>query len=361
MISNHSSDGSVGAASPAPPGPGGIALGGGAIWARLRGTNVGLLREVALLPVLVILLVVGAVVSPVFLTVSNIAGIGQQISALGVVVVGESLILMIGGMDLSLESTFGLAPMVAAWLILPVAAYGSGVQLNPFVGLLVLFAVGAAIGLINGLLIVKGRLNGFIVTLGMTIVLAGLQNGIVKAQSLFNLPKAFGYLGSAYFGQVPVSFVVAAIIFILVGLFLRYHRTGRAIYAVGGNPAAARAAGIKVERIKIGVYIVGSMLAALGGLMEAGRVSAVTGQQGYGEGIIFSVFAAAVIGGVSLRGGRGNMIGAASGVILLGFVQDILDLANVSNYWIEAIDGAVILFALFLARIVGGESTAEER
>jgi simple sugar transport system permease protein len=362
MISDHSPEGSVGTASPAAPGPGGIALhGGGAIWARLRGMNVGVLREVALLPVLVILLVVGAVVSPVFLTVSNIAGIGQQISALGVVVVGESLILMIGGMDLSLESTFGLAPMVAAWLILPVAAYGSGAQLNPFIGLLVLFAVGAAIGLINGLLIVKGRLNGFIVTLGMTIVLAGLQNGIVKAQSLFNLPKAFGYLGSAYFGQVPVSFVMTAVIFILVGLFLRYHRTGRAIYAVGGNPAAARAAGIKVERIKIGAYIAGSMLAALGGLMEAGRVSAVTGQQGYGEGIIFSVFAAAVIGGVSLRGGRGNMIGAASGVILLGFVQDILDLANVSNYWIEAIDGAVILFALFLARIVGGESTAEER
>lgn len=330
-------------------------------WARARGRNVSVLREVALLPVLVLLLVVGAVVSPVFLTVSNIAGIGQQISALGIVVVGESLILMIGGMDLSLESTFGLAPMVAAWLILPVAAYGSGAQLNPFLGLLALLAVGAVVGLINGLLIVKGRLNGFIVTLGMTIVLAGLQNGIVKAQSLFNLPRAFGYLGSAYFGQVPVSFVVTVIIFAVVGLFLRYHRTGRAIYAVGGNPGAARAAGINVERIKIGVYVAGSVLAALGGLMEAGRVSAVTGQQGYGEGLIFSVFAAAVIGGVSLKGGRGNMIGAASGVILLGVVQDILDLANVSNYWIEAIDGSVILFALFLARVVGGESTAEEK
>ena len=176
-----------------------------------------------------------------------------------------------------------------------------------------------------------------------------------------DLPRAFGYLGAAYFGQLPVSFVVTAIIFVAVGLFLRYHRTGRAIYAVGGNPAAARAAGIKVERIKIGVYVAGSMLAALGGQMEAGRVAAVTGQQGYGEGSIFSVFAAAVIGGVSLKGGRGNMIGAASGVILLGFVQDILDLANVSNYWIEAIDGCVILFALFLARIVGGESTAEEK
>jgi simple sugar transport system permease protein len=325
----------------------------------LQSANVSVLREVALLPVLALLLIVGTVRSPVFLTLSNFSGIGEQSAALGVVVVGESLILMIGGMDLSLESTYGLAPMVAAWLIVPVAAYGNGLDLNPYFGILVLIAVGAAIGLLNGLLIVKGRLNGFIVTLGMTIVLAGLQNGIVKAQSLFNLPPAFGYLGSAQWGQVPVSLVVAVIIFAGVGLFLRYHRTGRAIYAVGGNPAAARAAGIKVDRLKIGVYVAGSVLAAIGGLMEAGRVSAVTGQQGYGEGIIFSVFAAAVIGGVSLKGGRGNMIGAASGVILLGLVQNILTLTNVSNYWIEAIDGGVILFALFLARVVGGESTAE--
>jgi simple sugar transport system permease protein len=222
-----------------------------------------------------------------------------------------------------------------------------------------LLLVGAVIGLINGLLIVKARLNGFIVTLGMTIIIAGMQNGIVKAQTLFNLPPAFVWLGAAYWGSIPVSVIAAAIIFIIVGLFLRYHRTGRAIYAIGGNPDAARAAGIPVDRIKIGVYVVGSMLAALGGLMEAGRVSAVTGTQGYGEGIIFTVFAAAVIGGVSLKGGRGNMVGAASGVILLGLVQNILDLANVSNYWIEAIDGVVILFALIMARVIGGKESAE--
>jgi simple sugar transport system permease protein len=360
VTSDQHPDGPVGVAvrpgAAAPPAPG-----GGPIGSWLRTANVGVLREVALLPVLIVLIVVGTVVSPAFLTVSNFAGIGQQSSALGVVVVGESLILMIGGMDLSLEATYGLAPMVAAWLIVPVSAFGNGTDLSPYLGILVLLAVGAAVGLVNGLLIVRGRLNGFIVTLGMTIVLAGLQNGIVKAQSLFNLPYPFSYLGAASFGELPVSLVVAVVIFVLVGLFLRYHRTGRAIYAVGGNAAAARAAGIKVERVKIGVYVTGSVLAAVGGLMEAGRVSAVTGQQGYQEGIIFSVFAAAVIGGVSLKGGRGNMVGAASGVILLGIVQDILDLANVSNYWIEAVDGAVILFALFLARIVGGESTAEER
>jgi simple sugar transport system permease protein len=317
------------------------------------------IREAALVPVLGVLIIVGAVLNSHFLTVSNLTGIGQQVSALGVVVVGESLILLIGGMDLSLESTYGLAPMLAAWLIVPVAAAGNGMLLSPYLGILILLAVGAAIGLVNGLLIVWGRLNGFIVTLGMTILLAGIQDGIVKGTAPYNLPTAFGYLGAADIGVIPVSLIVAAVIFVLAGLFLRYHRAGRAIYAVGGNREAARAAGIKVDRVRIGVYVAGSVLAAIGGLMEAGRVSEVAPTQGYGEGIIFSVFAAAVIGGVSLRGGRGNMVGAASGVILLGVVQNILDLENAPNYWIDAIDGGVILFALILARVIGGEASAE--
>jgi len=318
-----------------------------------------LVREASLVPVLIVLIVVGTQVNSAFLTVSNFSGIGQQVSALGVTVVGESLILLIGGMDLSLEGTYGLAPTVAAWLMVPALAYGAGTMLSPYLAIVVLLAVGAAVGLINGLLIVKGRLNGFIVTLGMTIVLAGLQQGVVRGNSLFNLPAAFNYLGAKEYGQLPVSLIVTAAIFVVTGLFLRYHRVGRAIYAVGGNREAARAAGIKVDRVRIGVYVVGSVLAALGGLMEAGRVSAVTGTQGYQEGIIFAVFAAAVIGGVSLRGGRGNMVGAASGVLLLGLVQNILDLSNVSNYWIEAADGVVILFALLMARVIGGEAAAE--
>jgi simple sugar transport system permease protein len=307
----------------------------------------------------VVLIIVCAVLNSHFLTVSNITGIGQQISALGVVVVGESLILLIAGMDLSLESTYGLAPMLAAWLIVPAAAFGDGLLLNPYLGILILLVVGVAVGFVNGLLIVKGRLNGFIVTLGMTILLAGIQNGIVKGQSPFSLPASFSYLGSANVGVIPVSLIVAAFIFIAAGLFLRYHRLGRAIYAIGGNREAARAAGIKVDRVRIGVYVAGSVLAAIGGLMEAGRVSSVASTQGYAEGIIFPVFAAAVIGGVSLQGGRGNMVGAATGVVLLGVVQNILDLENVSNYWINAIDGGVILFALILARVIGGEASAE--
>ena len=326
---------------------------------RAGDTAISWLREAALVPVLVVLIVVGAVLNSHFLTVSNLTGIGQQISALGVVVVGESLILLIGGMDLSLESTYGLAPMLAAWLIVPAASFGNGLLLNPYLGILILLAVGMAVGFANGLLIVKGRLNGFIVTLGMTILLAGMQDGIVKGQSPFGLPGPFSYLGSADVGAIPVSLIVAALIFVAGGLFLRYHRLGRAIYAIGGNREAARAAGIKVDRVRIGVYVAGSVLAAVGGLMEAGRVSSVASTQGYGEGIIFAVFAAAVIGGVSLQGGRGNMVGAASGVILLGVVQNILDLENAPNYWIDAIDGGVILVALILARVIGGEASAE--
>ncbi|HTT90580.1 MAG TPA: ABC transporter permease [Acidimicrobiales bacterium] len=322
-------------------------------------TVMAFVREAALLPVLAVLIVVGALVSPVFLTVSNMSGVGQQISSLGVVVVGESLILLVGEMDLSLEGTYGFAPMVAAWLIVPVAAYGQGAELSPYLGILICLVIGAGIGMVNGFLIVRGRLNGFIVTLGMTVLLAGMQLGVVKGQTIPDLPGPFSYLGAAYVGQLPVSLIATFVIFVAVGLFLRYHRAGRAIYAVGGNPAAARAAGIKVNRVRTGVYVAGGVLAALGGLMEAGRVSAVTGTQGYGEGIIFEVFAAAVIGGVSLKGGRGNMVGAATGVVLLGLVQNILDLANVSNYWVEAMDGAVILFALILARMVGGEAAAE--
>jgi simple sugar transport system permease protein len=320
---------------------------------------VAFVRGAALLPVIGALLIVGSAVSPAFFTTSNLAGVGQQISALGLVVVGESLIIIIGGMDLSLESTFGLAPMVAAWLMVPVAAYGLGTRWNPVLCIFVLLAVGAAVGLINGFMIVKIRLNGFIVTLAMTIILAGVQDGIVNGQSLYDLPGTFTYIGAAYVGRIPVSLLVSAAIFVLVGLFLRYHRVGRDIYALGGNREAARAAGIRVDRIRIGVYVAGSVLAAIGGLMEAGRVSAVASSQGYEEGIIFNVFAAAVIGGVSLKGGRGGMLGAACGVVLLGLVQNILDLGNVNNYWIEAISGGVIMVALIMARVIGGEVTAE--
>jgi simple sugar transport system permease protein len=247
--------------------------------------------------------------------------------------------------------------MVAAWLVAPAAQFGLGTELNPLLGLLAGIVVGALIGAFNGTLIVKAKINGFILTLAMYILLAGVQTGIVSGHTIYHLPKAFIALGAFYVADVPVSVWVAAVVFVAAGLYMRYTRTGRALYAIGGNREAARAAGIVVDRIRIGVFVVGGALAALGGLMEAGRVVAVTANQG--TNLIFTVFAAAVIGGVSLNGGRGNMLGAATGVVLLGLVQNILALAQVQSYWIDAVDGAVILVALALSRVVGGERSTE--
>ncbi len=313
-----------------------------------------LLREASLLPVLVLLLAIGALISPVFFQASNFWGISQYASSIALITAGEALVLMISSMDLSLGGIYGFAPMVAAWLVVPASAFGLGLKLNSYLGIIVLLLLGGGVGFVNGLLIVKARLNAFIVTLGMLIGLAGIQEGVVNGQTISALPTAFSYVGGNFWGPVPVSLVAVVVIFVAVGLFLRYHRYGRAIYAVGGNAEAARAAGINVDRVKIGVYMGGGVLAALGGFLEMGRDAAITASQGYGESVIFIAFASAVIGGVSLLGGKGNMVGVATGVLILATVQNLLDLKNVSVFWEQAVYGLVILTALAVARVIGG-------
>jgi simple sugar transport system permease protein len=221
------------------------------------------------------------------------------------------------------------------------------------VGLLVVVGVGLIVGTFNGFLVIKANFNAFIFTLAMSILLTGLQLGWLGGQTVYNLPEAFIYLGAESWFGVPVAVWVTVATFMVAALVLRYHRIGRAMYAIGGNLEAARAAGIKVDRIRIGVFMVASVLAAVGGLMQAGRVTAVTA--GQGSNLIFGVFAAAVIGGISLEGGRGRMIGALTGVILLSLVTNILTLSNISSTWIDAVDGAIILIALGLARLIGTE------
>jgi simple sugar transport system permease protein len=310
-------------------------------------------RELTLVPVIVVLMIAGAVVNPVFFTASNLINVAEGGAALGMVVVAESLILLTGKFDISLQGTFGLAPLLGAWLVAPKASEGLGTELSPWLGLLVVFLVGLVVGTFNGVLVIKANLNAFIFTLAMSILLTGLQLGWLGGQTVYNLPEAFIYLGAESWFGVPVAVWVTIATFVVASWFLRYHRVGRAMYAIGGNLEAARAAGISVDRIRIGVFMVASVLAAIGGLMQAGRVTAVTA--GQGSNLIFSVFAAAVIGGIALEGGRGRMIGALTGVILLSLVTNILTLSNVSSTWIDAVDGAIILIALGLAKLIGTE------
>jgi simple sugar transport system permease protein len=311
------------------------------------------IRELALLPVIVLLLVVGSFVNPAFFTADNLINVAQQSAALGAVVVAETLILLTGKFDLSLQATYGLAPMVGAWLIVSKDGQGLGTNWNPLLGIAIGLLVGLVVGAFNGFMVIKLGFNAFIFTLAVLILLTGIQVGIVSGRTIYHLPDAYIYLGSQYFLGVPVSVWVTGAIFLLSALFLRYHRVGRAIYAIGGNTEAARAAGIHVDRVRIGVFIVASILAALAGLMTAGQVVAVTASQG--NNLIFQVFAAAVIGGISLEGGRGRMLGALTGVILLALVTNILILSQIQTFWIDAANGLIILIALGLARLIGTE------
>lgn len=312
------------------------------------------LRDYALLPALVILIVIGTLVSPAFMTTANITTIVASSAALSFVVLAESLIVITGKFDLSLESITGFAPAFGAMLVLPNSGFGFGLELPAWVGILATLAAGGVIGLVNGALVVRLKLNAFIVTLAMLIILRGMLVGMTSGRTLFDLPDAFFALMAITMFGVPIAVWLAALAFLIAGLILRHHRQGRALYAVGGNAEAARAAGIRVEQVTLGVYVLAGVLAAVGGLVITGYVGAISANQG--NGMIFTVFAAAVIGGISLDGGKGTMFGALTGVLLLGVVQNLLTLAQVPSFWIQAIYGAIILGSLMVSRFAGGEA-----
>jgi len=200
------------------------------------------------------------------------------------------------------------------------------------------------------MLILKFKLSAFIVTLGMLIVLRGLQIGFTGGKNLFVVPDAFLRLGSGEFLGLPISIWICAVAFAVGIAILGYFRSGRSLYAIGGNVDAARAAGIRTDRVVWVVLIIAGLLAALAGLLMTGRLGSVSASQG--SGMIFTVFAAAVIGGVSMDGGKG----ALCGVLVLGLINNILTLAGVSAQWIQAIYGGIILVALILARVTSGKA-----
>ncbi|GGM10713.1 MULTISPECIES: ABC transporter permease [Micromonospora] len=314
------------------------------------------LRDLALVPAIVAVAIVGSIVNPVFLSSDNVINVLQSMSEIAVLVLAQTIVLITGKMDLSLESTFGLAPGIAAWLVVdPALTRGLGLGALPEAWAVpVVLAVGALVGAFNGLLIVRFGLNGFIVTLGMLIVLRGLLTGISGGQTFFALPESMTYLGSATWLRVPASIWVSLLLFAVGVVVLGWTRAGRALYAIGGNADAARAAGIRTDRVLWIALVVASLLAALAGLLISGRLAAVPAAQG--SGAIFQVFAAAVIGGVSLNGGKGSVFGAFTGVLLLFMIINVLTLAGVPAQWTNFLNGTVILVALVVSRITGGKS-----
>ena len=312
------------------------------------------LRDLALIPPIIVIMIIGAVVSPAFLTRSNLQDVLVSMSWVALLVLAEAIILLTGKMDLSLESTVGLAPGVAAWLTLP-KGINHGVDLVPSAWAVpIALAVGVLVGVVNGVLVVWLGLNAFIVTLGMLITLRGLLTGISSGQTFFGMGKSMMYLGTANWLGIPAPIWVFVIAYAIAIFALRYLRAGRALYAIGGNPEAARAAGIRTNRMVFGALVLGGLLAALAGIMLSGHLASVASNQG--SGAIFTVFAAAVIGGVSLNGGKGSIFGALTGILLLFLVQNVLTFAGVSGEWFDFLDGAVILAVLVITRLVSGKA-----
>ncbi|MFE2559973.1 ABC transporter permease [Streptomyces sp. NBC_00090] len=319
-----------------------------------RGIDLKRYRNLSLVPALFVLGVIGFIVSPAFLTADNLLGVAQQSTELSLLVLASALILIVGRMDLSLESTIGLAPVVAMWLVLPDVGRFTGMGVLPtWSAVPVCLLVGAAIGALNGFLILKLRLNGFIVTLGALTMLRGLQVAMSEGKSIVDVPDSFRYLGSATWIGVPASIWICVLLFAVGGSALAWLRHGRALYAIGGNSEAARAAGIRVDKVTWIVLIIGSVLAALAGVLYTGHYGSVSADQG--SGWIFQVFAATVIGGVSLNGGRGSLFGALTGVLTLQLVVNVMTLAGVPPLWNQFLNGAIIIVALIISRFASGE------
>lgn len=308
--------------------------------------------------ILVAVFVFFAFQSKFFLTSVNITNILSAASVLGILVVGQTFVLITGNFDLSSESTLGLAALFGIWLIVPAMApnWGGGVLLNPYLSIFIILAMGAAVGWIIGVLITAGKMNNFIVTLAMLLILRGTMLAFTQGNATsglnFEPADTFYWLGHAAaidiegVIKIPVAVIATAIVFVIGHVVLNHRRFGRELYAIGGNKAAAIASGIDADKRIRQVYVISGLLAAFGGWMLAGRVASI--QVNLGEGYIFTVMAAAVIGGISLQGGRGTMLGALGGVLLLSTIDRGLNLMKVSVFWIKVIQGLIIMLAMFI-------------
>ncbi|MDC4233611.1 ABC transporter permease [Actinomyces sp. B33] len=307
---------------------------------KLSFSGVNLPPYVGALGALILLCIVLSIVSPSFLTVANIFNIGQQSAILAVIAIGGTAVIIVGGIDLSVGSILALAGAVVGVFHI---GLGWDVWSASFLGLV----VGAAAGAVNGILIVLGRLPAFIATLAMMSVARGLSLVVLDGRPLSGYPESFRALTTHYVaGWLPTSVVVAAVCLLIAGFYFRFAPSGRSLFAMGANLEVSRLSGVPTGRLMIGVYTVAGILAAVGGIMMTSRLGSA--QPTAGTGIELDVIAAVVIGGASLSGGYGSIVGTAVGVLMIGVLRNGLNLLNVSSFWQQVVIGVVIALAVLV-------------
>ncbi|MEI7909966.1 MAG: ribose ABC transporter permease [Verrucomicrobiota bacterium] len=277
---------------------------------------------------------------PTFLTVPNLLNVMRQISINGILAVGVTYVLLTGGVDLSLGSLVALSGVVAATLAHP---NQHALAVPVLVGVL----TGTLCGAVNGLVVTHGKVAPFIATLGMMTVARGLALVVSGGRPVSNLGAEFTRLGGDVAG-LPIPLMVLAGIALLAFVVLRNLRLGRYVYAIGGNEAAARASGINVAAVKLFAYSACGATAGVAGVVLAARVT--TGQPNAGVGYELDAIAAVVIGGTSLSGGVGGIGGTILGALLIGVINNGLDLLNVTSYYQAIVKGIIIVGAVWLDR-----------
>jgi ribose transport system permease protein len=287
---------------------------------------------------LIVVFVYLSFASPYFLTADNLFNIGVQSSVIALIAIAETLVILTAGIDLSVGSVAALAGMLG---VMAMAQAGMPV----LVGVLAGIAVGALAGLVNGLLVARAQLAPFIATLGMFGVARGLAFIVSGAVAVYGAPDSFRLVGEGQIGPVPLPIIYLVIAAVLGHIVFTRTKLGRYSYAIGSNPDAARLSGIPVRRYLTYVYVIVGAMAGFGGMILASRVH--SGQPNTAIGLELDVIAAAVIGGASLFGGQGTVVGTLIGAFLIGLIRDGAVLLNITQYYQQVIIGVIIWLAVF--------------
>jgi ribose transport system permease protein len=294
--------------------------------------------RLGLLGIIIVLAIYFTIRSPVFLTVQNMQNVGRQMAVFGILAVGETFVIITAGIDLSVGSVLGLSGIACALGL--AGGWPLWVAITWAIGL------GAFVGLVNGVLIDTQKLPPFIVTLGMLGILRGITE--IKGSGLdvtFN-PSSFTDFGINNTLGIPNLFLVLVAVCIISGVVLHFTRFGRHIYALGSNPEGARLAGINVRSTTILVYVISGFCAAVAGVLLTSRLS--LGDPNSGTGYELNAISAAVLGGASLFGARGTILGTFMGVFLINMIANGINLINVDAFWAVVIEGALLIVVVWV-------------
>lgn len=302
----------------------------------------GLVQKLGPLLGLLLIIIIISFMSPSFLTATNIFNVLRQVSISALIAFGMTFVILTGGIDLSVGSTLALTGAISAGLL----AGG----MDPFLAMLIGLLLGAVLGAVNGIIIAKGKVAPFIATLATMTIYRGLTLVYTDGKPVSGLGDslAFQMFGKGYFLGVPVPVLTMLLAFLVLYFILRKTTFGRRVYAIGGNEEASRLSGINVDRITIAVYSLTGMLAALSALILTSRLNSA--QPTAGQSYELDAIAAVVLGGTSLTGGRGWIFGTLVGALIIGVLNNGLNLIGVSSFFQQVVKGVVILIAVLIDR-----------